>query len=64
MATSHLQGGRTPQKKKDEEERRACDYEEECKFEREQIKMKLEFERELKETKVNRHPAAKAKQSQ
>ena len=49
MATSHLQGGRTPQKK-DEEERRACAHEEECKFEKEQMQMKLEFERKLKET--------------
>ena len=28
------------------------------------MQMKLEFERELYETKVNRHPAAKAEQSQ
>ena len=50
-------------KQRDEEERRARAREEELKFERKQMKMKLEFEREWEETKVNRHPAAKAEQS-
>ena len=51
-------------KQEDEEERRACVREEELKFEREQMKMKLKFEGELEETKVKQDPAAKAEQSQ
>ena len=39
-------------KQKEGEERKACAREEELKFEREEMEMKLEFERQLEETKT------------
>ena len=49
-------------KQKEEEVRKARAREEELKFEREQMEMKLEFERQLEETKAKQQPVEKANQ--
>ena len=47
-------------KQKDDEERKACTREEELKFEREQMEMKLEFQHHLEEAKAKQQPVEEA----
>ena len=51
-------------KQKDDEERKACTHEEELKFEREQMEMKLEFQHHLEEAKAKQQPVEKANWSE
>ena len=51
-------------KQKDDEERKACTREEELKFEREQMEMKLEFQHHLEEAKAKQQPVEEANWSE